>query len=89
MSSDSQSAIDESTIASSKNKKQIQIKNIDDEEIVDDSYYMTIDPMNDEIFTIRDLLQAHNDDLRQRTELEYDLYESVRGVKQLTESLKI
>jgi hypothetical protein len=56
---------------------------------MDDSYYMTIDPMNDEIFSMKDLLLAYNDDLRQRTELEYDLFESVRGVKQFTESLKV
>lgn len=42
----------------------IQIKNVDDEEIMDDSYYMTIDPLNDEIFSMKDLLLAYNDDLR-------------------------
>lgn len=42
----------------------IQIKNVDDEEIMDDSYYMTIDTLNDEIFSMKDLLLAYNDDLR-------------------------
>jgi hypothetical protein len=81
--------IEESTNTSSKYKNPILIKNVEDEEIMDESYYMTIDPLNDEIFSMKDLLLAYNDDLRQRTELEYDLFESVRGVKQFTESLKV
>lgn len=49
--------------------------------------YMTVDPLNDEVFAMRDLLHQAVDERKNREEFERNLYDSVRGIKQLIKSL--
>lgn len=57
-----------------------------DEEVFES--FMTVDPMNDEFFALKDLLNEAVDEKRNREEFESNLYDSVRGIKQLITSLK-
>jgi hypothetical protein len=56
-----------------------------DEEVFES--FMTLDPMNDEVFAMRDLLTQAVDERKNREEFERNLYDSVRGIKQLIQSL--
>ena len=57
-----------------------------DEEVFES--FMTVDPMNDEMFAMRDLLGQAVDEKRNREEFESNLHDSVRGIKQLIQSLE-
>lgn len=50
--------------------------------------YMTVDPMNDELFAMKDCLNQAVEEKQNREEFEQNLYDSVRGIKQLIQSLK-
>lgn len=50
--------------------------------------YLTLDPMNDEVFSMKDLLSQAKEDRKTRAEFENNLYDSVRGIKQLIFGLK-
>lgn len=49
---------------------------------------MTLDPMNDEVFSMKDLLSQAKEEQQTRGEFEQNLYDSVRGIKQLIGGLK-
>lgn len=44
-------------------------------------FFMTVDPMNDEIFAMKDLLNQAIEEKTNREEFESNLYDSVRGIK--------
>jgi hypothetical protein len=50
--------------------------------------YLTLDPLNDEVFSMKDLLSQAKEDRKTRAEFEHNLYDSVRGIKQLIVGLK-
>ena len=49
---------------------------------------MTIDLMNDQIFSIRDVMNSVDSDQRGRIEFGEGVFDSVKGIRQLTNALK-
>ena len=53
----------------------------------DKSYFLTIDPMHDEVFTMRDVRDEHYAQKQNSQEFEMNLHDSVRGIKAIFASL--
>lgn len=54
----------------------------------DDNYFGTVGP-TDELFSIRDLLLVDSQQKGDREEFEQNLYASIRGIKQMLDSVKL
>jgi len=70
-------------LGSSENRPEQIIDESEDDEQAYDMFgsYMTVDPMNDEIFGLRDLLNESIQEKDKGEEFESNLYASVRGIK--------
>jgi 5'-3' exonuclease len=52
------------------------------------NYFLTLDPENDELFSMRDLLQDSSENRSNQDEFQDNMHASVRGIKSLTDTLK-